>query len=71
MHLLEIRDLASNDLLTTYDVTAAVDAPDYAGVLRAVQRDMPATACCITIELDEPRGPLTALPAAIAEDTKA
>lgn len=64
MLLLEVRDLTTNDLLTSYDVSETVDQP---GVVRAVTTTMPAGACTITVERPEPLGELTDLPAPLPE----
>lgn len=65
MLLLEVRDLATNELLTSHDVT---DAADLGGTIRAVELSRPATACTITVERAEPLGELTDPPAPIPED---
>lgn len=65
MMLLEVRDLRTNDLLTTYDLTEVADVP---GTMRAVELTRPATACTISVERDEPLGELTDPPAAVPED---
>lgn len=64
MLLLEVRDLRTNDLLTSYDVTDTADQP---GVVRAATAAMPDGACVITVERDSPLGDLTATPDPLAE----
>lgn len=64
MLLLEVRDLRTNDLLTSYDVTDATDQP---GVVRAVTATMPDGACIITVERDTALGDVTATPEPLAE----
>lgn len=66
MMLLEVRDLTTNDLLTSYDVTET-SPEDLPGVIRAVVTDMPQTACFIAVERDEAGGELTATPDPLPE----
>ena len=63
MLLLEVRDLRTNDLIASYDVTGE----DLGGTVRAIATDMPETACLITVERDNPLGDLTPTPAAVPE----
>lgn len=67
MRLLEVRDLTTNDLLTTYDTTDVQDLPS---VIRGATAVMPDGACLIVVDREQAGGELSALPEPIAEDAK-